>query len=76
MMNIAYHDLHHLNAKIPGYKIKTAYDDLEARGLITSEKIGFIDGIKCLRWKLYDEENSCMVPFPKGPPEPRAQLKA
>lgn len=76
MMNIAYHDLHHLNAKIPGYKIKAAYDDLEARGLITSEKIGFIDGIKCLRWKLYDEDNGCMVPFPKDPFEAQAQLKA
>lgn len=76
MMNIAYHDLHHLNAKIPGYKIKAAYDDLEARGLITSDKIGFIDGIKCLRWKLYDDENRCMVPFPKDRLEAQTQLNA
>ncbi len=67
MMNISYHDLHHLNAKIPGYKLKAAYNDLEARGLIQSEKIGFIDGLKCLRWKLYDEELGRMIPFPPAP---------
>lgn len=67
MMNIGYHDLHHLNAKIPGYKLQDAYRDLEARGLIRSEKIGVIDGLKCLRWKLYDEENGRMIPFPRKP---------
>lgn len=65
-MNIAYHDLHHLNAKIPGYKIKTAHADLEAQGLIQSEKIGFIEGLKCLRWKLYDEDKGGMIPFPRS----------
>ena len=64
MMNIGYHDLHHLNAKIPGYKLQDAYNDLDARGLIQSEKIGVIEGLKCLRWKLYDEEHGRMIPFP------------
>ncbi|NDW53670.1 fatty acid desaturase [Aliiroseovarius sp. PrR006] len=63
-MDIAYHDLHHLNAKIPGYKIRKAHEDLEARGLIQSEKISFIEGVKCLRWKLYDEDLGRMIPFP------------
>lgn len=67
MMNIGYHDLHHLNARIPGYKLQAAHNELEARGLIRSEKIGVVQGLKCLRWKLYDEENSCMVPFPRKP---------
>ncbi len=67
MMNIGYHDLHHLNANIPGYKLKVAHEDLEARGLIESQKIGFIDGIRCLRWKLYDEEHGRMIPFPRAP---------
>ena len=67
-MNIAYHDLHHLYAKIPGYKLKAAHQSLEAEDLIQSEKIGFIDSLKCLRWKLYDEDNLKMVPFPKGEP--------
>tara|TARA_R110002049_G_scaffold140930_5_gene302322 strand:- start:51419 stop:52435 length:1017 start_codon:yes stop_codon:yes gene_type:complete len=63
-MNIGYHDLHHLNAKIPGYKLRLAHATLEAEGLLRSEKIGFVAGLRCLRWKLYDEEKGRMVPFP------------
>jgi len=63
-MNIGYHDLHHLNAKIPGYKLRSAHRALEAGGLLQSEKIGFLQGLGCLRWKLYDEENGRMIPFP------------
>ena len=63
-MNIGYHDLHHLNAKIPGHKLRTAHAALEADGLLQSEKIGFLQGLACLRWKLYDEDNERMIPFP------------
>jgi acyl-lipid omega-6 desaturase (Delta-12 desaturase) len=66
MMNIGYHDLHHLNAKIPGYKLRTAHAALEADGLLRSEKIGFLKGLACLRWKLYDEDNGRMIPFPSA----------
>lgn len=65
VMNIGYHDLHHLNAKIPGYRLKEAHEYLEAQGLLRSEKIGFWEGIACLRWKLYDEDGQCMIPFPR-----------
>jgi len=65
-LNIGYHDLHHLNAKIPGYALREAHADLEARGLIQSEKIGFLEGLGCLRLKLYDEERGRMIPFPKA----------
>lgn len=71
-LNIGYHDLHHLNAKIPGYKLAAAHRDLEARGLIESEKIGFLDGLRCLRWKLYDEEAGRMIPFPPAGADTRA----
>ncbi len=64
VMNIGYHDLHHLNAMIPGYHLKAAHKDLEAQGLLKSEKIGFLDGLRCMRWKLYDEEQGRMIPFP------------
>ncbi|MFY0690403.1 MAG: fatty acid desaturase [Paracoccaceae bacterium] len=63
-MNIGYHDLHHLNAKIPGYFLRDAHAALEAEGLIQSEKIGVLEGLRCLRWKLFDEENGRMIPFP------------
>ena len=67
-MNIGYHDLHHLNAKIPGYKLRQAHAALEENGMLQSEKIGFLQGLGCLRWKLYDEENGRMIPFPPGQP--------
>jgi omega-6 fatty acid desaturase (delta-12 desaturase) len=63
-MNIGFHDLHHLNAKIPGYNLKEAHESLVEQGLVRPEKIGFIQGLGCLRWKLYDEENGGMVSFP------------
>lgn len=65
-MNIGYHDLHHFNAKIPGYKLREAHATLEARGLLTSRKIGFLHGLTCLRWKLYDEDNERMIVFPNA----------
>lgn len=63
-LNIGYHDLHHLNARIPGYKLRDAHHALEAEGFLNSFKIGFSQGLACLRWKLYDEEQGCMIPFP------------
>lgn len=65
-MNIGYHDLHHLNAKIPGYRLREAHAALAAEGLLQSEKITFLKGLSCLRWKLYDEENGRMISFPAG----------
>ena len=63
-LNIGYHDLHHLNAKIPGYRLRDAHCALEDDGLMQSYKIGFLQGLACLRWKLYDEARDCMIPFP------------
>lgn len=68
VFNISYHDLHHFNAKIPGYRLREAHQELERLGLLQSRKIGWIDGIKCMQWKLYDEDLGRMVPFPKGTP--------
>jgi omega-6 fatty acid desaturase (delta-12 desaturase) len=65
-MNIGYHDLHHLNARIPGYKLRSAHASLETEGLLKSQKIGFWQGLGCLRWKLYDEEEAQMIPFPSS----------
>ena len=64
LMNIGYHDLHHLNSKIPGYRLKQAHQALETQGLIEPVKIGLWDSILCLRWKLYDESAGVMIPFP------------
>lgn len=60
--NIAYHDLHHLNANIPCYRLSDCYEAVEH--LLNSRKIGFVEGMGCLRWKLWDENANKMVPFP------------
>ena len=64
-LNIGYHDLHHLNSKIPGYRLKEAHFALVEKGLLEPERIGFLEGLSCFRWKLYDSERSMMVPFPR-----------
>ena len=60
--NIAYHDLHHLNANIPIYKLKWCHRDLSPH--FNPVRIGLIDGLRCIRWKLWDEKTGRMVTFP------------
>ncbi|MEM8980742.1 MAG: fatty acid desaturase [Pseudomonadota bacterium] len=57
--NIGYHDLHHLNANIPCYRLKKCY--LEAGDLLQSRKISLSEVVQCYRWKLYDEQTNRMV---------------
>ncbi|GAA6207925.1 fatty acid desaturase [Cognatishimia sp. WU-CL00825] len=61
--NIGFHDLHHLNPNIPSYNLKRAYAALERDGLLQSHKITFRQGLGCLKWKLWDEEQQKMVGF-------------
>ena len=60
-LNIAYHDLHHLNASIPCYHLKRCFE--EAGGLLNSREIGFAEAMGCYGWKLYDEPAQRMVGF-------------
>ena len=61
--NIGFHDLHHLNPKVPSYRLKTCYEKLEDQGLIQSRKIQWGEAVSSLRWKLWDEKNQKMVTF-------------
>ncbi|MDQ2089185.1 fatty acid desaturase [Marimonas arenosa] len=60
-LNIAYHDLHHLNANIPCYNLKRCFE--EAGDLLHSYEIGFREAMSCYGWKLYDEKAQKMVTF-------------
>ncbi|WP_137702058.1 fatty acid desaturase [Marimonas lutisalis] len=60
-LNIAYHDLHHLNANIPCYNLKRCFE--EAGDLLHSYEIGFREAMSCYGWKLYDEQSRRMVTF-------------
>ncbi len=60
-LNIAYHDLHHLNANVPCYNLKRCHE--EAGDLIDSRLIGWREAMACYGWKLYDERSGRMVGF-------------
>lgn len=53
---IEYHNVHHLDAGIPGYNTKDCYYDLVKKGLIPDNKIGYLQSIKSLMHTIYDEE--------------------
>ena len=53
---IEYHNVHHLDPGIPGYNTKDCYYDLVNKGLISDNKIGYLQSIKSLMHTIYDEE--------------------
>ena len=60
--NIAYHDIHHLNARIPSYSLKKCHAALSEH--LTPSKISFYESLTCLKWKLWDEQSGKMIRFP------------
>lgn len=59
--NFAYHDLHHLNHKVPAYRLKQCHVDLSPH--IAPTRLGWWSGLQCIRWKLWDEDRGRMVTF-------------
>ena len=60
--NIAFHDLHHLNANVPCYRLKACFETLRYDWNPTMIPPSQI--LACFALKLYDEDNKRMVPFP------------
>lgn len=68
--NIAYHDLHHFNARIPSYNLRRCHRDLRDRfGL---RVIRWPEAMASFRLKLWDEAAGRLVPFPTDPTAPAA----
>jgi omega-6 fatty acid desaturase (delta-12 desaturase) len=59
--NFAYHDLHHLNSRIPAYKLKACHIALSDHLKPTRLSLGQV--IACIQWKLWDEDRGKMVRF-------------
>ena len=59
--NFAYHDLHHLNVRIPAYRLKACHQALSPH--LDPTRLSFIEATRCLRWKLWDEDRGRMVTF-------------
>jgi omega-6 fatty acid desaturase (delta-12 desaturase) len=62
--NIGYHHVHHLNSRIPFYRLPEAMAAVPELQLVTRTSLRPRDIVACLRLKLWDTERNCMVPFP------------
>jgi omega-6 fatty acid desaturase (delta-12 desaturase) len=57
--NIGLHHVHHLSARIPNYNLQRAHDDNPVFQSVPT--LGFWDGMKCVRLKLWDVENDRLI---------------
>jgi acyl-lipid omega-6 desaturase (Delta-12 desaturase) len=59
--NIGFHHIHHLNPRVPNYRLREAYDDLPA--LRGGPTIGLLGGLRAVRYALWDEDQARLVRF-------------
>jgi omega-6 fatty acid desaturase (delta-12 desaturase) len=57
--NIGLHHVHHLSARIPNYNLQRAHDDNPIFHDVP--QIGFWDGVRAARLKLYDEDRGRLI---------------
>ena len=60
--NIGYHHIHHLNPRIPNYRLRQCFDAIPA--LQAKEPLTIIKSLSSFRLKLWDEVRQEMVAFP------------
>jgi omega-6 fatty acid desaturase (delta-12 desaturase) len=63
--NIGYHHVHHLNSRIPFYRLVEAMEGIPELQFVTTTTWNPIDMWKCFRLKLWDSENEEMIPLSK-----------
>jgi omega-6 fatty acid desaturase (delta-12 desaturase) len=59
--NIGLHHVHHLNARIPNYNLQRAHDENEIFHSVPT--LSFMDGMRAVQLKLWDERTGRMVGF-------------
>jgi len=57
------HDIHHLNSRIPSYRLRACHHSLPPE--LAPRRIGFPEALRALGLKLWDEDQRRLVPFPK-----------
>ncbi|HEY1174311.1 MAG TPA: fatty acid desaturase [Verrucomicrobiae bacterium] len=62
--NIGYHHIHHLNSKIPFYRLPEALSGMPELQKPKVTSLHPMDIIRCLRLKVWDVETQQMVPLP------------
>lgn len=61
--NIGYHQVHHLNPRIPFYRLAEALAAIPALQAAGTTSLSIADIRRCLRLKLWDPVRNCMVPL-------------
>ncbi|MGC1276282.1 MAG: fatty acid desaturase [Planctomycetaceae bacterium] len=69
--NIGYHHVHHLNARIPFYRLPEAMAGLPEAQSPRTVTLALHDVVACFRLKLWDEAAGRLVPWPASPPRSR-----
>ena len=59
--NIGYHHIHHLNARIPFYRLPEVFKALPELQTPKTTSLSPVDVIRCLRLKVWDVEAQRMV---------------
>ncbi|MEJ6399340.1 fatty acid desaturase family protein [Yoonia sp. 208BN28-4] len=72
--NFAFHDLHHLHAKIPCYRLQACHRALENE--LEPTRLGVFEAIACVQWKLWDEASGKMIRFRDLPQSAPATVPA
>ena len=68
--NIGYHHIHHLNAKIPFYRLPEAMRGIPELASPKETSLSLIEIIRCCRLGLWDEETGKMVGYSPAPMAP------
>jgi acyl-lipid omega-6 desaturase (Delta-12 desaturase) len=74
--NIGFHHIHHLNPRVPNYRLQTCFDAVP--GVRTVPRLTLRDGLRAFRYGLWDESRGQMtrfrdvhVPVPRSAPSAR-----
>lgn len=59
--NIGYHHIHHINARIPNYKLEKCYNENHIFKEV--EPVTFLKSLKTLRLRLWDEKRQRLIGF-------------
>jgi acyl-lipid omega-6 desaturase (Delta-12 desaturase) len=60
-----YHHVHHLSARIPNYRLRSAHEE---QPIFTRTPVVTVrSSVAAFRLKLWDEERGCLVPYPAWP---------
>jgi omega-6 fatty acid desaturase (delta-12 desaturase) len=59
--NIGYHHVHHLNSRIPFYRLREAMESMPELDNVPTTSWSPMEIIRCLRLKVWDEEASRMI---------------